>query len=82
MKTANTLLLAIAILSVSGAAVFLGLQHLSLQADIARHNAVQGCMEISSFTSNQTENGIIIVEPVVSAYATCLELKGISIPQK
>ncbi len=78
MKTLSALLLTIAIISTAAAAVFLGLQYLDLQKQVARHNAVQGCMEISSFTSNQVENGIVIVEPVVTAYTKCLELKDIS----
>jgi hypothetical protein len=81
MKTLIALLLTITIAAAAGTAAFLGLQYLDLQKQVAQHNAVQGCMEISSFTSNQVENGIVIVEPVVTAYTKCLELKGIALSE-
>jgi hypothetical protein len=39
-----------------------------------RHQQVQGCMEVSSYTFSNGE-GVTTVEPIETSYTKCLELK-------
>jgi len=74
----NTITTLIIALTTVGAVIFLGNGYLTLSKEKANNDAIQGCMQISTYTTHQPDKGVTITEPVPGAYNKCLELKGIS----
>lgn len=69
------------ILSVLAVLVTVGLawvslnQYLGIKAQETKNQAIQGCMELASYTF-QDGKGVTTVEPIEKSYLKCLELKG------
>lgn len=51
-------------------------QTLQLSEKRMRQEAVQGCLEVSSYTSTDTDAGVTTTSPMQEVYRQCLQEKG------
>lgn len=62
-------------LAIVGAVAYLGLEYLNFRNQELQANAVQGCMEISTFTNENAETGVTTQAPMMDVYEKCMQEK-------
>lgn len=77
MSKIPLMIFSIASLIVALAGAYYIYELVNLQRSTIRNEAIQQCLDISTYTVESTESGVTTVEPIESVYRKCLELKNI-----